>query len=67
MDNRECFNNNFFARNMVDHVVAYHDNDMDPIEIVHCKNLINKHEYLRNQRLECLEEAFEIAQENSRE
>ena len=33
VDARECFNNTCFTSNMLDHVVAYYDNDMDPIEL----------------------------------
>ena len=67
MDDRECFNNDFVTRNMVDHIVAYCENNVDPTELEHCMNLINKDECYRNQTLESLEEAFEIVQDNPRE
>ena len=52
---------------MLDHAVTYYEKNMDQEEIDCCKNVTNKDEHYRNQRLDRLEEAFDIAQNNPRE
>ena len=64
---RECFKNDSFERKTLDRVVSYHGTGVGPIELECCKNLVNNGDHHRNQRLECLEEAFGIAQGNPRE
>ena len=52
---KECFDNNFFTSNMLDHIINYYDNDMDEDELEYCKNILNKDEHYRNQRWNRLE------------
>ena len=52
---------------MLDHIVTFYDNDMDQDELQCCKNSVDKEEHYRNQRLNLLEEAFNVPQNNPHE
>ena len=64
---RECFNIKFFTSNVLERVVAYHENNTDQEDLDYCKSAASKDECYRNQRLDRLEEAFSTAQKNARE